>query len=312
MMIDLWLEITIALLALWAVWKSLPKEPNLEWKYFHSIFMATKLRGELERKGGSKEEWKKQIKELVPYHSDGISADLIFSTTDSKLKNRDAIERWRLLYQDENIIEDSIMCDPDQLSGDLQPSAIITWKNVLEGTQVEEFLQRKMSHVIVVGQNDISSGIATLLAVEYFDRELDIDELSKVIQRKDQRLLFVGEGREALKMLSFAKEYPALRDRLMGVILVDSEFDTDWITENFTHEKMDAEANLAIPYLLWSHVSLDQLIPWGSIAEPVVPQTGWRSIEVIDLGAFPMQIKAHQKWMNTAACFVLCKRMELS
>ena len=306
MMIDLMLQIGIALLAFWAVWKSIPTPPSLEWKYFHSLMLSTFARGALERRNASITEWKNTLIEMVGYHPENPRSMEIFSG------EKGPVETWRSFFQDDSVVTQYLLRDPEELGRPFQPAALISWDDVaLEHDKLGEHVQRKLSHAIVVGTGKTASELVRLLEVSHCSGALDIDHLSRSLERKDQRFLFVGEREEAQQQLQILREFPALRDRTLGVLLIDSMLDPEWLAENFTQVQMDAEANVAIPYLAWSYVDPDALQPWTTIEEPEIPDSGWKSIEVIDLGAFPMSLKQHQKWMNLAICFVLCKRMEM-
>jgi len=307
-MIDLWIEITIGVLGLWAVWKTLPKDPELDWKYYHSLLLVTELRRGLDDQETSAKEWLQKIRDLVPYNPNYQGMDSLFEEGDRSLP-----ERWQLLFQEKNIIEEYLMCDPGELGSSFSPGSVVSWQDIIDNQDaVQAFLQRKLKHAIVVGQGSVAANLSEVLGVSLFSKNLDIEELSTILQGRSQRFIFCGVGEEVQQMLTFAHQYPALRDRILGMILIDPQLDSEWLDSNFTHEQMDAEANHAIPYILWSHVDLADLRPWQSLPEPPESPSGWRSIELIDLGAFPIQIKEYQKWMNQAACFVLVKRMELT
>ena len=303
---DLMLQVGIALLAFWAVWKSIPNPPSLEWKYFHSLMLSTLMRGALEKQEASVTEWKNKILQTIGYHPENPGTSEIFCEQDSPR------ERWRYFFQDDSVITDTLLRDPEELGRPFKPAALVSWEDIAqENDSVFEYLKRKLSHVIVAGNNLSSQNLAGMIGAPHFSEALDIEKLSEIIERKDQRFLFVGEQKEVEKHLQVLRDFPALRDRTLAVLMIDPTLDMDWLEKNFTQEHMDAEANVAIPYITWSYVDLDVLQPWTTVVEPEIPDSGWKSIDVIDLGAFPNAMKNHQKWMNLAVCFVLCKRMEM-
>ena len=125
-MIDLWIEITIGMLGLWAVWKTLPKDPELDWKYYHSLLLVTELRGVLEKKEASAELWLQKIRELVPYNPNYQGMASIFEDGDNSFT-----ERWQLLFQKQDTIEEYLMCDPADLGSSFSPGSVVSWQDIV-------------------------------------------------------------------------------------------------------------------------------------------------------------------------------------
>lgn len=304
---DLLIEIAIGILIFWAVWKTIPENPNLNWKYFHSLILVTKVRGKLESRNADAEEWKQEIKKLVPFHPDFNGSIDIFSEKDGA-----AEENWKLWFHNDSIIEKTLMEDPQLLGDNFRPLSVVNWQSIADQTDdiLQQTLKRRLQHAIIVGQTDLANNLAKSLSIPLFAEMLDIDDLSAVWKEKNQRFIFLGTGLECQQMLQFAHEFPAVRDRILAMVFVDGEFDQKWVEKHFTHEKMDAEANHAIPYILWSYVDTNDLQIWASLPEPPEPKTNWRAIEIIDLGPFPMAMRDYSSLMLQALCIVIAKRME--
>jgi hypothetical protein len=307
MTIDLWIEIAIVCLIFWAVWKSIPKNPDLNWKYFHSLVVATLIRGELETVNAASEDWLKEIKILVSFHPDFAGVNDIF------IENNETPEqKWQEWFHDDDVIEKHLMDDPEILGANFKPSALITWQDLAEQNDViNQTLLRKFAHAIIVGQSSRAKEFADLLNIPLYSDVLDIDKLSDAWKEKKQRFIFVGQDDECQEMLVFMHEFPAVRDRVLSMIFVDGKFDTEWLNSHFTHEKMDAEANHAIPYILWSYIDPASIVPWQTIPKPPEPTSNWYSIEIIDLGPFSHSMRDHSSWMNQSICILIAKRMEL-
>ena len=308
MTIDLWIEIAIGILIFWAVWKTIPSNPNLDWKYFHSLILVTKVRGELESHNANAEDWKQEIKKLVPFHPDFNGSDDIFTENNSA-----AEENWTKWFHNDEIIEKKLMEDPQILGSNFKPLSVVNWENIADQADnlVKQTLRRRFEHAIIVGQGDFAKMVAESLALPLFSQALDIDALANVWKEKNQRFIFVGHGSECQEMLQFIHQFPAVRDRILTMVFVDGEFNQEWLEKHFTHEKMDAEANHAIPYILWSYVDTKDLQNWHSLPEPPESKSNWQSIEIIDLGPFPVALREYSTLMCQALCIVIAKRMEL-
>ena len=200
-MIDIWIEITIVALTGWAVWKTLPKAPNLEWKYFHSLLLSTQIRGHLEKQDQTAEEWREQLRNLIPYHPEFSSSSCLFGNTEDSNPSG----RWADFFQQDDVIEEYLMRDPAELGPSYQPSALLRWLDISEGGQpIEEHLRRKLARVIVVGQGEFAMSLSEELGVPIFSEDLDIDALSRGIP------LQLDTGADRPFLSPFGQNHPGL------------------------------------------------------------------------------------------------------
>jgi len=245
MRLEFILEVIILVLAAWALWKSLPKSLNYDWRSIHSKFLLA------------------------------LSAE-------------DNIE-WMNLAEQETLDK---------------PFAILEWEDIAsDSDETQKFIRRKYRHILLIGTGTFANEISLQL-----DRPLSeiltIENLSGLVQRKDQRFIFAAEGEQAQEMLQFLHDYPAVRDRMAGVCLHNPILDQEWCTEHFTHTKMDVEAQISIPYIVWGTSEYEGL------PTPVVEPRGWKAIDLIDLGVFEEDVV--EKWMTKSIAYVLCKTMEIA
>ena len=220
-----------------------------------------------------------------PLHYDWTSIHAKFLLSLSGEKN----ERWTQVAEREMIAK---------------PFSIFTWEDIhADSEEVIAFIQRKCKHILLIGEGAIANECAIVL-----DRPLStlttVEDLSQRLQKSSQRFLFIGEGKKGQELLSFLHQYPAVRDHMAGVILVNPELNADWCREHFNHREMDVEAQLSIPYFVWGTQAYDAL------EKPAVDERGWRAIELIDLGCVSEDV--HQKWMTRSVALVLCKTMEVA
>ena len=50
--------------------------------------------------------------------------------------------------------------------------------------------------------------------------------------------------------MSFLHANPAVRDFTGAVLLIEPEFDEDWMIAHFNNKEMDVEANISVPYFV--------------------------------------------------------------
>ena len=182
------------------------------------------------------------------------------------------------------------------------PAPLLTWGE-LAGERFHEYLQRRFAHVILF---DFDSGMAEQLAshasIRWYTNPTDEQEIAERVQKKSDRLLFVAKRSQAMPVLRMLHKYPGMRDQLFAVVLIDPQLDEAWVTENFTQEAMDAEANHAIPYILLAEGTQ----PFQPLIEPPTPATGWRSIEIIDIREISAQ---HANEKLSQALWVLLAKL---
>jgi hypothetical protein len=245
MRLEFILEMIILVLAAWALWKSLPKSLNYDWRSVHAKFL------------------------------------LSLSSEDNK--------QWKDLARREVLDK---------------PFAILGWEDIDSNSdETQEFLRRKSRHILLIGIGKFINKFSLLLD-RPLSEALTIENLSDLIQRRDQRFIFVAEGDKAQELLHFLHQYPAVRDRMAGVCLINPVLDQEWCTEYFTHAEMDVEVQLSIPYFVWGTTEYEGL------PTPVVEPRGWKAIDLIDLGVFSEDVA--EKWMTKSIAYVLCKTMEVA
>ena len=204
---------------------------------------------------------------------------------------------WNEVYSD---FDRALSGHVDGLEG--KPFAVMDWTDIHQDSALlKQFLCRKLAHVRLVGQSEHCRELQRILDTDRLE-DLEIDQLSNFVTKKDQRLYLVAEGIESQRYLEFLHQYPAVRDRVLAVAFIDPILDEEWVAKHFTHKEMDVEAHVAIPYLLWGSGE------YKNILKVEADPNGWRSIEVIDFGIFPEQ----EKWMSHSIACVLCKMMEMA
>lgn len=185
-----------------------------------------------------------------------------------------------------------------------KPFSILDWDDIqLDSEKVIAFVRRKCKHLLLIGEGEVAKELSTLL-----DRPLSslstVEDLSERLQKANQRFLFMATGEKGQEVLQFLHQYPAVRDHMAGVLLIDPILDQEWCKKHFNHLDMDVEAQFSIPYFVFGRKEYETL------EKPPVDERGWKAIELIDLGVFSEKLQ--EKWMTGSIALVLCKTMEVA
>lgn len=162
-----------------------------------------------------------------------------------------------------------------------RPAILLSWSDVyLNSPILEQHLHKHLSHCVVVGAMELLQPLMQMAQIAHLQvddfSKLDITVLEGVLSHRHQRLIFVAQKEDAQHLLAFLHQYPGVRDFTAIVVLLEPLLSQTWLAENFAHDQMDVEANIAIPYFF---VTSDDSIPLN----PIASKTGWQSIEVIPL-----------------------------
>lgn len=179
--------------------------------------------------------------------------------------------------------------DPRWTDPQYKLTSTIAWDD-FEQPVFESFLQRKCKHLICFDiQGLISKSIADLPQMRiHSSKDPEPEWIANHVEKKSDRLLIITSGKSTQRQLEMLHKYPGMRDRMFAFVALDPIIDPEWLAAHFNQKEMDAEANHAIPYVLLytsEPTRTNQIIH-----EPPVASSGWRSIQVIDLGIIPANI----------------------
>jgi len=318
MSLIVWVEIAAVLLAAWAVYRTLPRPPRLDWERLLKVSLSTVLRGALEAEDKDFEDWQAAVSDLVPYHPAGRDPEAKLRQPDPAALPTPALDgeralvealaalpdppaRWKRLYADPNQIELSLLIDPASLGDDYRAEAFfgadVSWEDVAAWSDAARAgLQRRLSHVIVAG-----GPLAVTLAEQAGLRSLaTLDEgaLEAGRAQASDRLVLVLEGDAVLPALQRLHDDAQLRDWVLAVIAVggdicESEAAAAWVAAHFNHDELDTELNRSTPYAALPVVDPADLgaVDWSGQRWPVPPElpSGRAPIQAVDLGPVPPQ-----------------------
>ena len=264
--------IVASISALWAAWLSLARPLVIDWQAWWKILLDLRI----ESQSKTDSSVVHSLNQLL-ISPDFEPSEMLFSGLSDS--NREAVSN---LEKDEvfrYFVENADLLGKDYR---LSHALSITDQTVFEAA-AKEFVHRGLSHCCVVGLNsDWAQQLSALWNVPATEGRLELEFLGTFLGHASKRLVFVAQGHVCQELLEFMHAHPGLRDAVAAVLLVHPVLNEAWVAEHFTHEQFDVEANQALPYFLWhlpeqAHLSF-------ALSTPPIPATGWRSIEVIDLG----------------------------
>ena len=322
MKLDSWLEIFAAALAGWALYKTLPRPPRLDWERLFKTSLATLLRGEVEAAGGDLEAWQAAVHGAVLYHpagrlpehkllhpKDPAAAPPPWVDGEEALVGalaalEEPLARLRRLYVEDDRVTDALFADPAELGAAFDPASRLapglSWDAVAAWSpELQAALARRLDHLVVATfgafdpaafQSAIPGLPASDLQVEG-GREVVVAALDLLIPRTEQRLLLLAQGPGAWPLLQVLAESPGLRDRVAAVAMVGAELGgrAEELAALFTHDNFDTELQREVPFLFIEELDPEDPKSWARLGdqrlpEPPPPPTGRRAIERIDLG----------------------------
>jgi len=307
-MTDLVLWILVVLIALIAGWLTLPRSAALDWERLFKLALVTGLRGPIEAREGTPEEWIRAGRERVWYHpaSRGLLQKLrspesydipvpALAGERALLEKLAAVEggaRLKTLFEggdDELLYDDPTTLGPEwDLAKILGPGAgwddLAAWKPT-----VPEVLVRRAEHHTwaVLGDAALFEALAEVLGDRVKAIE-SLDELAPLVPKMSDRLVLVARGDTGL--FPHLHKHVPLRDQVAAVVGIDLDNDPAWLAEHFDNEAFDTELNRITPYF---HVAFLEGEPDLEAFErsllqiPAVPDTLRVVVEPIDLGVLP-------------------------
>jgi hypothetical protein len=319
--VELLVEVAALGLAGWAALKSVPRPPDRDWERLFKVTLSTVLRGRIEARGGSAEDWEGAVLGTVLYNPAArgpetllVAPDPATIPTPAREGERALVERlaalegpedrWRLLFIEDHRVLDALFEDPATLGDAHAPSRNLapdlSWDSLAAWTEaVHAALGRRLDAVVWVtlGDDDLAEALAAASPASRVvclptEQASDADALRAVAQRPEERFAVVARGRAAPLLVQTLAEHSDLVDRLAAVVSLGGPLlqapHADAVRAAFTHERLEPEVLRAVPY--FSILCVDPDAPlsqsWGEqrFPDPALPPSGRLGIEVIDLG----------------------------
>jgi hypothetical protein len=314
---ELIVELAALGLAGWAAFKSIPRPPARDWERLFQVTLSTVVRGRIEAREGTAEEWEAAVLGSVLYNPAARSPERLLSAPDpaeiptparegeralverlAELPDADA--RWRLLYLEDHRVLDALFDDPAALGDAHDPAKNLApdvgWDDLAAWSDpLTAALGRRLDAVVFVTLGDDALGAALDTAAPHSrvvalpaEAAADPDALRGVPQAPHERLALIARGGAAAPLLPLLAEHGDLVDRLAAVVCIGGELQGPAVREAFTHERLEPEVLRAIPY--FSLVVVDPAEPlgraWSAQRLPVPPDppSGRIGIDRIDLG----------------------------
>lgn len=330
--LDVGLWITSAGLALYAGWLTLPSAVALDWERLFKITLITQLRGEVQAAGGDDAAWLAAGRRHVYFNpaaralaarlEDPASSPIVApalpnerALVEELIQAKSPDDRVGVIFgrgADEALYEDPLSLGPDwDLTGMLGVGAdwdaLASW-----GEPVLAALRRRnaLTRWVVVGPagDSLSDGLAAELSEALGPgraHRLDplaidplCEALAPLLVEPADRLIFIGVGEGAARVVAALSADPSLRDRARAVVSVAGALGgevAERLPALFTHEGMDTELARLTP---WWHLAFltpgvsppgdhDQPLAETRWPTPPAPPSGRLALEVVDLGVLP-------------------------
>lgn len=230
-----------------ALWVARPRPPAWDPARFHQAVLATLLGGEVEAAGGGVPEWKDRLAARLPAGPPAPGGD---GTG-----------------------------DPDDLGADYDPVARLgagcTWDAVAEGAPaVAEAVHRRLDDVRLVW---FGPAPTTLPGVRTHHQErVDLAALALPDLAASTRYVLATQAHGAA-LLAALRDAPGVRDRTRALLFVGATFDPDAPP---SQDAFDTELDRTTPWF----VLRTEDTPEARLADPPLPETQRRSVQVHDLG----------------------------
>lgn len=330
--LDVGLWITSAGLALYAGWLTLPSAVALDWERLLKVTLITQLRGQVQASGGDDAAWLAAGRQRVYFNpaarslaarlEDPASSPIVApalpnerALVEELIQTPRPEDRLAVIFgrgADESLYEDPLSFGPDwDLTGMLGVGAdwdaLAAW-----GEPVVAALRRRNALVrwVVVGPaNDaFSDGLCDAItealgegrAARLDPLEIDplCEALAPLLAEPADRLVFIGVGEGAARVVAALGADASLRDRARAVVSVGGALGGEVaarLPSFFTHEGMDTELARLTP---WWHLAFvtpgvsppgdaDQPLAETAWPTPSAPPSGRLALEVVDLGVLP-------------------------
>lgn len=307
---DIALWVLAAALALYAGWLTLPRPVELDWERFFKLAMVTVIRGPLEEKEASAEEWMEAGRNQVWFHpaarqleakvADPAGYEPPFPARAGErallevLAQLPAAERLQATFAlgaDEGLYDDPANLGEDwQLAPILGPD--VDWDAVAGWSEkVTDGLVRRheVARWVLMGADPLIEPLRQALGDEavLVVAEDAVEVLDDALSQLSDRAVFVAHGERVDHLVRLLHARPDLRDKALAIVALQARFDPSWMEEHFDHVSMDTELSRATPYFhLWFGEDLAGL-PASRWPSPEVPATGRISVAPIDLGLLP-------------------------
>ena len=259
--LDIGLWVTVVILAVLAGRMSMPDPPELDWKDFFALAVASQVRGEVDQEKGDFKEWVKRCEPLLGRGEVDLVYDdpLDFGPAYALERTLGVGVNWEMVAVDREAVIARIALRNENL----------LW--VIRGDAMCAELQAVLPQTVV-----LDAPIEALPA-----------ELDALLKEASTRLVLVGEGSAAFEWTQLLHQNDGLRDRTLAVVGIDGQLGGEngvWLMENFTHDAMDTE--------------LERLTPWMQLAfsgdhgppdwpQPEIPSSERLSVDSIGLGPLP-------------------------
>lgn len=327
--IDLALWGTAGVLTVATLWWARPRPVALDWERFFKLTLLTQLRGQVEARDGTADDWAEKGREkvwfsnlarspfvkLINPNPQELSVPALpgeLALTQALLELPDPHARLTCMYgagQDAELYEDPESAgEAWRLPQYLGQGA--DWDSLaLSGDAIAEAIRRRGQQVwIQIGAIDLPlqellPRTSSLSASTPKDTANAIDALGP---DGADRFVLLACGADASLILDTLKAFDGLRDRVLAVVLIDPELADrqDWLTEHFNHQDFDTE--LARPTgwfqlrFLETHPTAQQVADRAlGLPVPPDPESGRVSIELVELGLLPgSQKEAAGRWLS--------------
>lgn len=327
MRLETWVELAAGALAVWAVWRSVPRAPALDHERLLHVALATRLRGEVEAAGGDLRAWEGRVLGAVLYHPafrdpgprlrDPTTAPVPVPAREGErallealARLPDAPARLRAAWVEDPRVLEALLDDPARLGAAHDPAGVLgpaaDWEAVAGwGPAIGEALQRRLGHVVVLAVGvpwaAALGAAAPAQRVVIWDTLPETDPADRGVLRgfealfsaPSDRFVWAVGGANLEGALRILHAWPELRDRLVGLVAVGPAVASalPWVEAHFTHEQMEPELQRVIPYLLLRVVDPDDPLAtdWTPLPVPPVPESGRATIAVHELGAVPRE-----------------------
>ncbi|MEE2749828.1 MAG: hypothetical protein VX519_00225 [Myxococcota bacterium] len=305
-MVDLGLWLTAGVLLLVAGWNTLPRPPELNWELYFKVVITSLIRGEIESKEGTADEWFARGRALAWFHPGARDLELKITAPESYEVSTPAIEgerglveallalksvRERLEHTFSVGSADAVLYeDPALLGGDYDPRSSIgteaDWEAVAQcSSGLVTALRRRHEHLrwVVMGGEPLQvEALAGLLGEDRVihlsetDPESAESELEGFLQHRSDRLVLLAFGVGAELAVRMMHASPGLRDRVLAVVGVGAALGGEaaiWLGEEFGHQSMDTEISRLTS---WFHVAFvtPDVLPIGDADRPLT-DTRW-------------------------------------
>lgn len=316
-------ELACVGLATWAMWRTIPRPPSLDWERLFKVTLSVLAWGDAEREHSAAAEahWLEALKQRVPYHPAARDLEHLLTRPDpariqapalpheralvEALVGLDSIEaRWDRVFCSDVALD--ALGDPRDLGAAYDPTPVLgpsaDWVAVgAAHPAVDAGLARRFEHIVHVRIGAPAVPLAGEAVAGLRDAQVDvptIEALSVVLSARSDRLVLWTSGEQLVPTLEVLLEQPALIDVVVAILVVGgpavcSDSAREFFTTRWRHEAFAPELQRTTPVFSVRDLSAATVADhdWSrGVVPPPPPEPGGGrdTLQCIDLGPLPV------------------------